>query len=51
MVGSYIAAVTAFLANVQPFGNTFLNWLLPTGIGTAFIWIQIGKYKRAAGQK
>jgi uncharacterized membrane protein len=51
MVGSYIAAVTAFLANVQPFGSTLLNWLLPTVIGTTFIWYQIRKYKLAAEEK
>lgn len=51
MVGSYIAAVTAFLANVEPFGSTLLNWLLPTAIGTTFIWYQIRKYKLAAERK
>lgn len=34
ILGSYIAAVTAFLVNVQPFGSTLLNWLLPTAVGT-----------------
>jgi hypothetical protein len=34
IVGSYIAAVTAFLVNVEPFGSTLINWLLPTLAGT-----------------
>lgn len=46
MVGSYIAAFTAFLVNVEPFGSSMLNWLLPTAVGSAFIWYQIGKHKK-----
>jgi hypothetical protein len=37
MIGSYIAAVTAFLVNVEPFGSHLVNWLLPTIIGTLLI--------------
>jgi len=33
IIGSYIAAVTAFLVNVAPFGSHLINWLLPTAVG------------------
>lgn len=37
MIGSYIAATTAFLVNVEPLPHPILNWLLPTIIGLLFI--------------
>ncbi len=46
MIGSYIAAVTAFLANVQPFGESWINWILPTIIGTFIIVFFIRFYKK-----
>jgi uncharacterized membrane protein len=44
MVGSYIAAVTAFLVNVQPLPFPVLNWLLPTALGTTLIPFFMKKY-------
>lgn len=44
IVGSYIAAVTAFLVNIEPFGSSLLNWLLPTVAGTAMMFRFIRKY-------
>lgn len=44
MVGSYIAAVTAFLVNVQPLPFPALNWLLPTALGTTLIPYFTKKY-------
>ncbi len=44
MVASYLAAVTAFLVNVQPFGSHLLNWLLPTAIGSWLIHRLVQKY-------
>jgi uncharacterized membrane protein len=46
MIGSYIAAVTAFLANVQPFGDSWINWILPTAIGAVIITFFIRFYKK-----
>jgi uncharacterized membrane protein len=46
MIGSYIAAVTAFLANVQPFGESWINWILPTLIGSVIITFFIRFYKK-----
>jgi len=44
MIGSYIAATTAFLVNVMPFGSTLLNWLLPTVIGLIVMTLFTKKY-------
>lgn len=43
MIASYIAATTAFLVNVQPFGSNVINWILPTIAGTILI-IAISKH-------
>lgn len=43
MIASYIAAMTAFLVNVQPFGSNIINWIFPTIAGTIFI-IAISKF-------
>lgn len=45
MIGSYIAAVTAFLVNVQPFGSSVVNWLFPTVVGTFVITRFLKHYK------
>jgi len=45
MIGSYIAAVTAFLVNVQPFGSSMVNWLLPTVLGSFVIARFLKHYK------
>ena len=45
MIGSYIAAVTAFLVNVQPFGSSLINWLFPTLIGSFVIARFLKHYK------
>ena len=45
MIGSYIAAVTAFLVNVQPFGSSMVNWLLPSLIGSFVISRFLRHYK------
>lgn len=45
MYVSYIAAMTAFAVIQDVFGQTMLNWLLPTGIGTALL-ILSGKFYR-----
>lgn len=44
IVGSYIAAVTAFLVNVEPFGSSLINWLLPTLAGTILATFFTRKY-------
>lgn len=44
MVGSYIASVTAFLVNVEPFGAHILNWLLPTLLGSLLISRLVRKF-------
>lgn len=46
MIGSYIAAFTAFLVNVQPWGAHWFNWLLPTVIGSAVIWYKIYTHRK-----
>lgn len=45
IIGSYIAAITAFLVNVQPFGSHVVNWLLPTLLGSFLIARYLKKYK------
>lgn len=44
MIGSYIAATTAFLVNVQPLPHPLLNWLLPTVVGLLFIRVSLRKH-------
>ncbi len=46
MIGSYIAAVTAFSVVNFYFLPTTLRWLWPTMIGTPAIAIWISYYKR-----
>lgn len=50
MIGSFIAATTAFLVNVQPFGNNIINWLLPSALGVLLIRFYIRKYKKQYGK-
>jgi hypothetical protein len=45
IIGSYIAAITAFLVNVQPFGSHVVNWLLPTLLGSFVIARYLRRYK------
>jgi uncharacterized membrane protein len=47
MIGSYIAAITAFLVNVQPFGQNIINWLLPTLLGVLVMRYFMKKIKPA----
>ncbi len=37
MIGSYIAAITAFVVNVQPLGPHWIHWVWPTVVGTFVI--------------
>lgn len=46
MIGSYIAAITAFVVNVQPFGPHWIHWVLPTVLGTFVIVLFSKYYKR-----
>lgn len=47
MVGTYIATTTAFLVvNVKNVNPAWLPWLLPTFIGTPFIFYWIGQWKK-----
>ncbi|MFN8300373.1 MAG: hypothetical protein U0T75_14830 [Chitinophagales bacterium] len=47
MVGTYIATCTAFLVvNVKNVNPAWLPWLLPTFIGTPFIFYWVGVWKK-----
>ena len=46
MIGSYIAATTAFLVNVQLLGDGWYVWLAPTLAGTLFIVILTRYYRK-----
>ncbi len=57
MIGSYIAAVTAFIVNVQPLGSHWFHWIWPTILGSIVIAgftrfymkkFQLGKFKKIA---
>tara|TARA_B100000508_G_scaffold75230_1_gene58639 strand:+ start:110207 stop:110848 length:642 start_codon:yes stop_codon:yes gene_type:complete len=49
MYVSMIAAVTAFSAIQQPFGNQIVNWLWPTVFGTLILVYLGNKYKAKFG--
>jgi hypothetical protein len=51
MIGSYIAAVSAFSVVNFHFLPTAVRWLWPSAIGVPGIFIWIGYYKRKFGRK
>jgi len=50
IMGSYIAAITAFCANVQPFPLPVLNWVLPSALGFIFIPYFARQIRRMLGE-
>lgn len=46
MIGSYIAATTAFLVNVQLLGDGWYVWLMPTLLGTIFLVALTRHYRK-----
>jgi uncharacterized membrane protein len=51
ILGSYIAAITAFCVNVSPFPMGILNWLVPTAMGFILIPLFMRKVRRMIGEK
>jgi uncharacterized membrane protein len=50
MIGSYIAAVSAFSVVNLPFLPTAIRWLWPSAVGVPGIFIWIGYYRRKFGR-
>jgi uncharacterized membrane protein len=50
MIGSYIAAVSAFSVVNFPFLPAAVRWLWPTAVGVPGIFIWVGYYKRKFGR-
>ncbi|MBI3233448.1 MAG: DUF2306 domain-containing protein [Bacteroidetes bacterium] len=47
MTGAYIASTTAFLVNTVHIEQSWILWLLPTAIGTPYIFISAKKWKKS----